>query len=280
MDASPRAAAIHDLSGLGRCSLSVILPVLSVMGVQCCPLPTAWLSAHTGFPPSEKAVWLDLTQTLSATAEHWAQLGFSFQGITIGFLSSEEQIDRAGDFIRRFRGRDTLVLVDPVMGDHGRLYRTYNAAMCAKLQELAALANLITPNLTEAALLLGEDPACTPSAEAIPSWLERLSRGGSRSVAVTGFSPREGALGAACLDRKSGKLSFPCAPMEPGAYPGTGDLFSAVLLGGLLAGKELTCAAQTACDFTAACIRRTSRLGTPPEEGVQFEKELWRLGKL
>ncbi len=150
---TPRVAAIHDLSGFGRCSLTVAIPILSAMGLQCCPLPTAFLSTHTG--GFEGFTFLDMTEEMPRVAAHWKSLDLRFQAIYSGFLGSVRQIDIVENFIREFRREDTVVVVDPVMGDHGEVYQTYTSAMCAGMARLAELADVITPNLTEAALLLG-----------------------------------------------------------------------------------------------------------------------------
>ena len=181
MNRTPRVAAVHDLSGLGRCSLSVILPVLSVMGIQCCPLPTAVLSAHTAFPAAKSASFLDLTPEMEQGTRHWRELGMDFDAIYSGFLGSARQISVLRQFIHDFRREDTLVLVDPVMGDHGKVYRTYTPEMCRLMGELAAQADLITPNATEAAILLEEDYANVPTTQVgMESWLARLSLDGRR----------------------------------------------------------------------------------------------------
>ena len=184
---TPRVAAIHDMSGFGRCSLTVAIPILSAMGVQCCPLPTAFLSTHTG--GFEGFTFLDMTDEMSKVADHWASLGLTFQAVYSGFLGSERQIGVVENFICRFRGPDTVVVVDPVMGDYGRVYQTYTAAMCSGMARLAELADVITPNLTEAALLLGQPYEMLPAGEAgLREITERLSLGGRRSVVLTGAS--------------------------------------------------------------------------------------------
>ena len=184
---TPRVAAIHDMSGFGRCSLTVAIPILSAMGVQCCPLPTAFLSTHTG--GFEGFTFLDMTDEMSKVADHWASLGLTFQAVYSGFLGSERQIGVVENFICRFRGPDTVVVVDPVMGDYGRVYQTYTAAMCNGMARLAELADVITPNLTEAALLLGQPYETLPAGEAgLREITERLSLGGRRSVVLTGAS--------------------------------------------------------------------------------------------
>lgn len=271
MNTAPKVAAVHDLTGFGRCSLTVALPVLGAMGCQCCPVPTAYLSAHTGFPASERASFLDMTGQLPRTSKHWVELGVALDAIYSGFLSSAEQIGLLGEFIGRFRQAGTLVLVDPVMGDHGRAYRTYTGEMCEKMKSLCDRADLITPNLTEAALLLDEPYCASPGPDQVRRTLERLSLEGKRSVVITGVSAGEGQVGAACLDRETGRTCIAMSRREEGQYPGTGDLFASVLLGALLRGGELRSAAECAVEFVRRAVRRTLELGTPILEGVQFE---------
>ena len=278
MNRTPKVAAVQDLSGLGRCSLSVVLPVLSVMGAQCCPLPTAVLSAHTAFPAPEAAAFQDLTGAMEQTLRHWEALHTSFDAIYSGFLGSPQQIGVLRRLIQRFRRKETLVLIDPVMGDHGRVYRTYTPEMCEQMIQLAAEADLITPNLTEAALLLGEPFDHIPASQAgIEEWLRRLSLGGKRSVVITGVSLAPKALGAGCLDARSGKIRFAMAHQEPGQFFGAGDLFAAVLLGSLLRGETLSESTARAVDFIQKSVARTLAAGTPMLEGVQFEPLLREL---
>mgnify|MGYP003364810132 FL=1 len=278
MKRAPRIAAIQDISGFGRCSTTVVLPVLAAMGGECCPLLTACLSAHTAFPASEKATFLDLTGQMAGTAAHWAELGVTFDAIYSGFLGSAGQIGLIEDFYRQFRREGTLVLVDPVMGDHGKPYRTYTPELCGRMRDLAAQADVITPNLTEAALLLEEDYADLPrDEEGLRAWLERLSLDGRRSVVPTGVSLRPGAIGAGCFDRATGRIRFAMARQEPAQFPGTGDLFASVVLGAMLRGEPLETAAQRAAEFVQRCAAHTLALGTPVLEGVQFEPLLGEL---
>ena len=278
MNRTPRVAAVHDLSGLGRCSLSVILPVLSVMGIQCCPLPTAVLSAHTAFPAAKSASFLDLTPEMEQGTRHWRELGMDFDAIYSGFLGSARQISVLRQFIHDFRREDTLVLVDPVMGDHGKVYRTYTPEMCRLMGELAAQADLITPNATEAAILLEEDYANVPTTQAgMESWLARLSLDGRRSVVITGVSFAPGTVGAACLDCRTGKIRFAVARQEKGQFSGTGDLFASVVLGSILRGEQLPIATNRAVEFVQSCASSTLAAGSPLIEGVQFEPKLKEL---
>ena len=273
----PRAAAIHDLSGFGRCSLTIVIPVLSAMGVQCCPLPTAYLSTHTGGFTGN--TFLDLTDQMAPAAAHWRREGVTFDAIYTGFMGSLEQISLTADFIRAFRRPGCLVVVDPVMGDHGRPYRTYTAEMCRAMGELAALADVITPNATEAALLLGAEYADLQldRPEECRLWARELSLEGRRSVVLAGVSPAEGRVGAACFDRAADRSELVDAPLAAGELHGTGDLFASVLTGSLVRGQSLTEAAALAADFTARCAAHTLAQNLPRREGVEFEPLLGRL---
>ena len=269
-----RVAAIHDISGFGRCSLTVVLPVLGAMGAECCPMPTAFLSAQTAFPKSDRAVFLDMTDQLERTGSHWQELNVQFDAIYSGFLGSEAQIGLLGEFIRKFRGKDTLVVVDPVMGDWGKPYRTYTPDLCRRMGELAEHADVITPNLTEAAILLGEEYDPAPGEDKVRAWLERLSLKGTRSVVITGVSPAPGMVGAACFDRATGEMSVPSTQEVPVAYSGTGDLFSSVMLGALLRGESLHQATALAVEFVQKCAAFTQGLDGDRREGVMFERLL------
>ena len=270
----PRVAAIHDISGFGRCSLTVVLPVLAAMGAQCCPMPTAYLSAQTAFPKSDRAVFLDMTDQLERTGSHWQELNVQFDAIYSGFLGSEAQIGLLGEFIGKFRRKDTLVVVDPVMGDWGKPYRTYTPDLCRRMGELAEHADVITPNLTEAAILLGEEYDPAPGEDKVRAWLERLSLKGARSVVITGVRPEESCVGAACFDRETGAVSFPCTRQVPVEYSGTGDLFASVMLGALLRGESLHQATALAVEFVQKCAAFTQTLDGDRREGVMFERLL------
>lgn len=276
---TPRAAAIHDLSGFGRCSLTIVMPTLSAMGVQCCPLPTAYLSTHTG--GFQGNTFLDLTGQMAPVTAHWVREGVAFDAIYTGFMGSREQMDLTADFIRAFKRPDNIVVIDPVMGDHGRAYRTYTRSMCAAMENLSRLADIITPNRTEAALLLGVEyeDIRLDRPEDCRRWAEALSLDGRRSVVLTGVSPTPDTAGAACFDRTAGTTTFVSAPLVPGQFHGTGDLFSSVLAGALVKGNNLTDAARLAAEFVSLCAGHTQKQNLPRREGVDFEPLLWRLGR-
>ena len=270
---TPRIAAIHDLSCFGRCSLTIALPVLSAMGCQCCPLPTALLSAHTGFPGN---TFLDLAAEMGRIAEHWAAMDLQFDAIYSGFLGSADQVDTVARFFDTFKKSDTAVIVDPVMGDHGTAYRTCTPELCRGMRVLAENSDVITPNLTEAALLLDhpyEEIQRTDAYEVV----RRLSLGGRRSVVLTGYSSESGQTGALCFDRDSGESKAVQTPREPQDFSGTGDLFASVLAGGVAKGVPLFQAAQAAADFVRDCIARTLAEGLTEQDGVDFEPLLGQL---
>ena len=270
---TPRIAAIHDLSCFGRCSLTIALPVLSAMGCQCCPLPTALLSAHTGFPGN---TFLDLTVEMGRIADHWAAMDLQFDAIYSGFLGSADQVDTVARFFDTFKKSDTAVIVDPVMGDHGTAYRTCTPELCRGMRVLAENSDVITPNLTEAALLLDRPYEEIRQADAYEV-VRRLSLGGRRSVVLTGYFSEPGQTGALCFDRDSGESKAVQTPREPQDFSGTGDLFASVLAGGAARGVPLFQAAQAAADFVRDCIARTLAEGLTEQDGVDFEPLLGQL---
>lgn len=270
---APRIAAIHDLSCFGRCSLTIALPVLSAMGCQCCPLPTALLSAHTGI---SGFTFLDTTDEMRRISAHWSQLSLHFQAIYTGFLGSAPQINLVEDFLRRFHAPDTLLVMDPVMGDHGTPYKTCTPALRQGLRELVAQADVITPNLTEAAILL--DIPYHESQTADASELVRaLSLQGQRSVVLTGYAAAPGQVGALCYDRDTRQVEAVQTDRVPQDFPGTGDLFASVLTGALTRGAPLLQAARTAVDFVGSCVARSVAEGAGEAEGVDFEPLLQQL---
>ena len=270
---TPRIAAIHDLSCFGRCSLTIALPVLSAMGCQCCPLPTALLSAHTGFPGN---TFLDLTVEMGRIADHWAAMDLQFDAIYSGFLGSADQVDTVARFFNTFKKSSTAVIVDPVMGDHGTAYRTCTPELCRGMRVLAENSDVITPNLTEAALLLDRPYEEIRQADAYEV-VRRLSLGGRRSVVLTGYSSEPGQTGTLCFDRDSGESKAVQTPREPQDFSGTGDLFASVLAGGVARGVPLFQAAQAAADFVRDCIARTLAEGLTEQDGVDFEPLLGQL---
>lgn len=271
-----RVAAIHDLSGFGKCSLTEILPILAASGIECSALPTAVLSTHTG--GFTGFTYRDLTQDMPAMARHWKEIGVPFDAIYTGFLGSEDQIGIVSDIIDLLLGENSLILIDPVMGDEGNLYQTYTPSMARGVARLCGKADIIVPNLTEAAFLLDEPYRKGPyDHEYIQGIARRLCALGPKKVVITGVYYREDELGAATLDAETHEFSFYSQKTVPGFYHGTGDIFSSVLLCGLLNDLSLPAAAALAVDFTHDCIQRTYDAGVDQRFGVLFEQAIPRL---
>lgn len=264
-----RVAAIHDLSGFGRCSLAVIMPVLSAMGIQCCPVPTAVLSTHTG--GFEDIAIKDLTDYLSPALAQYKKLGIGFDSVYSGFLASAEQIDHCLEFFSAYK--DSLKVVDPVMGDHGKPYRTYTPELCKRMGELVDVADVITPNLTEAAILLGEKYPVELTGGTVKSWLARLCER-VRVAVITGVPLAEGVIANVGCDREQGGFWRVDCDYVPASYPGTGDIFASVLTGGLLSGDSLPIAMDRATVFTQIAIKNTYSYGFEARNGVLFEPSL------
>lgn len=262
-----KIAAINDLSGFGRSSLTTVISVISAMGIQCCPIPTAVLSSHMAL---KDFTFRDLTADLSGIIGQWHDLGLKFDAIYSGFLSSAEQIDSVLLASSRLMGDNSILLVDPVMGDNGKLYKSYTSSLCEKMAKLAWQADIITPNMTEAAILLGENLDNLPKTECeVSKWAARLSKNGPAQVVITGLDTKDGFVGVACCENGSTEFFY---HEKIGAYfPGTGDLFATILLCSLLSGDSLKKGAKKASDFVWRCIDFTVKQGSEPLYGVQFE---------
>lgn len=268
-----RIAAIHDLSGFGRASLTVVIPVLSSMGIQVCPLPTAVLSSHSALPGFHMR---DLSAELPAMIAHWKQLKIKFDAIYSGYLGAVEQIDMVKEFIHDFASPDQLVVVDPVLGDNGKFYSAFNQNMVEKMKELVAHAEVITPNLTEAAFLLGETYRSNVSLSELKSWCVRLAELGPKQVIITSV-PDENLPNKTSVmaynsdDKRYWRVSCDYLPAN---YPGTGDAFASVMVGSLLQGDSLPIALDRAVHFISMGVRATFGHGHSPAEGILIEKVL------
>ena len=270
MDRPLRVAAIHDLSGVGRCSLTVILPVLSAMGVQVCPVPTAMLSCHFGFGD---VVFRDLTDYIPRALENYQELGIDFECIYSGFLGSEEQVDHCLEFFRSYP--KALIVVDPVMGDHGKPYKTYTKELQTRMGELVSVADLITPNYTEACILLGEEYSHEPVTRAkAKSMRVRLSELGPKNVVITGLSLATGEIANVGYDRDQNAFWRVTCDYVPVSYPGTGDLYASALIGSLLTGDSLPISMDRATRFAEISIKTTFSYGTETRQGVMLERSL------
>lgn len=275
MNTQKRIAAIHDLSGFGKCSLTVALPILSAAGIEVCALPTAVLSSHTG--GLSGYTYRDLTEDMPGFAKQWKQLGLRFDALYSGFLGSSEQIQIVSDVFDTFKTESNFIMVDPVMADDGVLYKTITPAMADGMKQLCRKADLIVPNMTEAAYLLDGEFREGPYTRAyIEFLLRRLSDLGPQQVVLTGVWFNPTLIGAAGYNRKTDEVSYAFSQKISGHYCGTGDIFASALLAGLLNRLNLENAMQTAADYTAGCVRRTREAGTDYRYGVNFEAGLLR----
>jgi len=269
----PRVAAIHDLSGYGRASLTVVIPILSNMGVQVCPLPTAVLSSHSGFTGFH---FVDLTDHLEKMIAHWKGMNLEFDAIYSGYLGSVRQVDIVRQFISDFRGPDPLIVVDPVLGDNGKLYSAFDNKMVCEMRKLVEVAHIITPNLTEAAFLLGETFDEHASIETVKSWARKLGEMGPQIVIITSVPENSGLQKTSVLawNRRDERMWKVSCDYLPANYPGTGDAFSSVIVGSLLQGDSLPIALDRAVHFISMGVRATFGHRHQHVEGILLEKVL------
>ena len=249
-----RIATVQDLSCVGKCSLSIALPVLSAMGVECCVMPTAILSAHTAF---DGFVSRDLTDLLAPVSAHWQQLGLTFDALYTGYLASPAQVDFVEAFFDRFGGKHTLRFVDPVMADQGRLYAGFDDGFPEKMRLLCARADIITPNITEACLLTGTLYREQHDEDYVRALLEKLLAFGPRTVILTGVRPADGRMGVAAM-----------------VFHGTGDLFASVCVGYLTLGRSTAEAIRRASEYVVRTLRVTAQNPDARWYGVDFETTL------
>lgn len=274
MEKQKRVAAIHDLSGYGRCALTVILPVISAMSIQCVTVPTAVLSTHTG--GFQNFVLRDTTDFISPCCKHYKELQVHFDAIYSGFLASEEQADCCLEFFESFPA--AIKIVDPVMGDDGAAYQTYTKGLIERTKELITYADIITPNLTEAAIILEEDYPSFLTEAQLRSWAERLCKKAKAAV-ITGVPLEKGSFVNVSFDSANDEFRTYKWDRIPVSYPGTGDIFAAVLTGSILKGKTLSESVEEAAKFCTLAIKATYESGEPIRNGVEFERVLGYLCK-
>lgn len=268
-----RVLAVHDISCVGRCSLTVALPVLSAMGFETSILPTSILSTHTG--GFEGYTCRDLSGDMDPIADHWRSVGVRFDAIFTGWLGTDRHIARLNHLLEVFEDNDAELIVDPVMGDNGRLYATLDRAYVAAMRAHCARADMLLPNLTEAALVTGtEYPGERYDLAYVRDILRRLVDMGAKAAVLTGVRLTPNRIGAAALERDSDRLLYSESEFVPGMWHGAGDVFASALLGAHLQGDGMERSLERAVRFTARCIQRTQQAGTDERLGLQFEPEL------
>ena len=272
-----KVAAIHDLSGYGRASLTTIIPILSNMKVQVCPVPTAILSTHTG--GFEGYSFIDLTDYMQEHINHWKKLELEFDCIYSGFLGSPKQIEIVADFIDFFGKKAKFTVVDPVMGDNGKLYSTMGNEMVVGMRKLIKNADIITPNFTEVIYLLGKEYKENITLDEVKEYLKELANMGPKIIIATSVPDEESNK----LDRKTSVVAYDrendvfwrvSCRYIPASYPGTGDAYTSVVIGSLLQGDSLPIAIERGVQFITQCIMASYGFKYPKKEGVLLEKML------
>ena len=267
-----KIALINDVTGFGRCSVAVELPIISALKVQCCFVPTAILSNHTGF---ESFYFDDYTEHMKEYINQWKKLDLSFSGIASGFLGSAEQIHIVKSFVQEFAEDDTIVIIDPVMGDYGKIYSTYTDEMCKLMKELAGLADILTPNLTEACILTDTMYHNEWHEKELRELADKLIAMGPDKVVITGIQQGSYIANYCCEKNKD---SFFVKTMKVGTQrSGTGDIFASIIAADAVNGVEFRSSVRKASAFIKKCILKSIELDIPLTDGVCFEEVLHTL---
>ena len=267
-----RIVTVQDISCVGKCSLTVALPIISAMGTEAAVLPTAVLSTHTMF---KGFTFCDLTDEIEPIVAHWKKENMDFDAVYTGYLGSARQIALTKDLISKFKGANTLVLVDPAMADGGRMYTGFEKSFALEMATPCSVADIIVPNLTEASFMLGEEYVAEGyDEEYIKDMLKKLTALGCKTAVITGVSFEKDKLGVMSYDSESGEYFSYFRERIPESFHGTGDVFASTFLGALMRERSVGDSLKIATDFTVECIKAT--LGNPQERkyGVNFEEEI------
>lgn len=264
-----KAAIINDFSSFGRCSLMVSVPILSAMRIQCCPVPTSIFTNHTGFSRFSK---LDCTEWISHYIADWKSIDLAFEAIQTGFLASQAQMDFVLEFVKSFRTERTLMAVDPVMGDYGRLYTSYDPALAARMHELLDVADILTPNLTEACILAGRPFPSNPDDSEIADLAAELCSRHAKCAVISGVH-RGNSLLNFIHSRDSG-CEVVEVPKIGTDRSGTGDVFASVILGSMMRGRSFGNSVRAAATFVTATVKKAEELEIPVTDGLPVEETL------
>lgn len=266
-----RIITIQDISCVGKCSLTVALPIISAMGVEAAILPTAVLSTHTMF---SNFTFKDLADQIEPIAAHWKNENIGFDAVYTGYLGSFEQIDLMKNFFDEFKTENNLLFVDPAMADNGKLYPAFDEAFAKHMATLCAKADIIVPNITEACFMTGMEYKTEYDEAYAKELLVKLSELGAKISILTGVSFAEGKTGVMGYAKETGEFSYYEHDKLPVSYHGTGDIFSSTCVGAMMNGMDWTEAVKVAADYTAECIRLTLEDPAKPWYGVNFEQAI------
>lgn len=274
-----RVLSIQDISCVGKCSLTVALPIISAAGIETAILPTTVLSNHTAF---KSFTFRDLTDDIEDITDHWKQENIDFDGIYTGYLGSFRQIDLVEKIFEDFDHPGMFRFVDPAMGDNGKLYPGFDEAFALKMGELCGKADIIVPNFTEAAFMLGKEyiGGKKYSVDDVKTLLKELCALGAPTAVLTGVSFEKGRYGVMAYDSEKDEYCEYYSEHIPVSFHGTGDVFASALFAGLMHGQELTSALKTAVEFTVDSIKQTVSEVDHIWYGVNFEKSIPKLLEL
>ena len=273
-----RIISIQDVSCLGKCSLTVALPIISAMGVETTIIPTAVLSTHTMF---QGFTFRDLTDDMDPIKDHWKKEGFKFDAIYTGYLGSERQIKIVADYFDTFKSEGTVIVMDPAMADNGKLYPGFDNNFAKNMASLCAKADIILPNISEACLMLGEAyPGEDADEETVKGLLLKLSELGARYSVITGTEFADGTFGFTGYDKETKEFFKYGTKKVPWKSHGTGDVFASAATGALMNGFNVYDSLKVAADYTCACINNTYEDPDKVDYAVNFEAEIPYLLKL
>lgn len=266
-----RLVTIQDISCVGKCSLTVALPIISSMGIETAVIPTAVLSTHTMF---ENFTFRDLSTDIPLIQKHWKDEKITFDSIYTGYLGSIEQIDMIKEFFKEFKTENNFIFIDPVMGDNGKLYVGFDQEFALKMKELCKMADVIVPNLTEASYMLQKEYKENYKEEEIKELLIELSNLGPKQVILTGISFKDNELGVMSYNKETNKFFSYFREQIPVKYHGTGDIFASTLVGAILNEKSLEESLKIAVDYVWETIKDTYKEKKEDAYGVDFETKI------
>lgn len=267
-----KIAVINDFSGFGRCSIAVALPIISTLKIQCCPLPTSIFSNHTGF---DSFFFDDYTDKMPLYINEWKKLGLQFDGITSGFLGSKKQIEIVTQFFKDFKTKENIIIVDPVMGDYGKIYATYTKEMCEEMKKLVQYADIITPNITELCILTDTPYQEKWKISELEKMTEELAEKGPEKIVVTGIVQKE-FIANFCYEKGKSPKILRCHRVGT-QRSGTGDVFSSIIAADAVNQVPFDKSVKKASNFIKKCILKSIEMGIPVTDGVCFEELLQTL---
>ena len=266
-----RIVTIQDISCVGKCSLTVALPIISAMGIETAILPTAVLSTHTMF---SNFTFKDLADQIEPIAEHWKKENMTFDAVYTGYLGSFEQIDLMKDFFDQFNSDSNILFVDPAMADNGKLYPAFDEAFAKHMATLCAKADIIVPNITEGSFMTGMEYKTDYDEAYVKEMLQKLCDLGAKISILTGVSFEEGKTGVMGYDKEKNEYAYYEHDKLPVSFHGTGDIFSSTCVGAMINGMDWKDAVKVAADYTSECIRLTLEDPAKPWYGVNFEQAI------